>query len=196
MIEGPATLRASVHGAYSAAALDPAAKHPFPVGRDFAESVGYPTELLSRLPNSAAAAFAGVSNVAVTAPVEEGMTILDIGCGAGLDSLIAGRRVGAGRVIGIDFSAAMLARALEAARDHGAANVHFVQASAESLPCPDASVDLALVNGIFNLNPFRAAIFHELARVVKPGGRVAGAELIVGDNLPEVLRQGSANWFS
>lgn len=197
MIAGSHALRESVRGAYSSAARDPETKHPFPVGVQFAESLGYPTKLLNRLPSEASKAFAGVSNVSLTAPIEGGMKVVDLGCGAGLDSLIASERVGSdGAVIGIDFSAEMLVRARAATDKHGSINTYFAQAAAESLPFADGSVDLAMVNGIFNLNPFRGQIFRELARILKADGIVAGAELVLRDALPDELTKGSANWFS
>jgi 2-polyprenyl-3-methyl-5-hydroxy-6-metoxy-1,4-benzoquinol methylase len=111
----PARLREMVRGAYSAAAEQPEEKHAFPVGRQFGESIGYPAELLARLPSVACDAFAGVSNVSLFADLPPGATVLDLGCGAGLDTLIAAQRVGtAGKVIGVDFSEAMLARARDA----------------------------------------------------------------------------------
>ena len=190
-------LRKSVQAAYSAAAIEPNGNHPFPVGSDFAESVGYPAELLNKLPGESTSRFAGVSNVSIQTPMRQGMFVVDLGCGAGLDSLIAARRVGnSGRVLGIDFSTEMLVLARRAAIQAGIERVLFVRASAELLPLPDSSVDLALVNGLFNLNPYRQEIFHELGRIIKPGGSVAGAELILGSPLPESLKSGSANWFS
>jgi SAM-dependent methyltransferase len=190
-------LRDRVRTAYSAAAVTPDSRHPFPVGAEFAGSVGYPDELIRELPAESSAAFAGVSNVSVRAPLREGMRVLDVGCGAGLDSLVAARKVGgSGWVLGIDFSEEMLARARRAARGAQTRRVWFVRAGAEQLPLAEASVDAALVNGIFNLNPYREAIFLELGRVVRPGGQVAGAELVLDASLPESLRAGDVNWFS
>ena len=190
-------LRRNVEEAYSAAAIEPHGKHPFPVGFDFALSLGYPDELLKALPEGSTAAFAGVSNVSIQAPVREGMSVLDLGCGAGLDSLIAAGRAGyPGRVAGVDFSVEMLGRARRAATEVGLSNLMFVRAAAESLPFPDSSLDLVIVNGLFNLNPYRTAIFEELGRIVRPGGHVAGAELILKSPLPDSLKSGSANWFS
>lgn len=190
-------LRDAVREVYSAAARQPAGKHPFPVGREFAESLGYPGDLLDSLPPSAVDAFAGVSNVALFAEITEGSTILDLGCGAGLDALIASRRTGPrGKVYGVDFSDSMLERANRAVHEAGAENVEFLSADAEQLPLPDAAMDVALVNGILNLNPQRAAIFSELARVVRPGGTVFGAELILADPLPESERACPTNWFA
>jgi ubiquinone/menaquinone biosynthesis C-methylase UbiE len=183
--------------AYSAAADAPDAKHPFPVGSGFARDLGYPPELLSRIPDESVEAFAGVSAVSLQAQVSEGLAVLDLGCGAGLDSLIAAERVGPmGRVVGIDFSPSMLDRANRSARRRRHLQVAFVRASAEQLPLRDSSIDVALVNGIFNLNPFREGIFRELGRVVRPGGHVFGAELILQSALPESLQSGSASWFS
>ncbi len=190
-------LRESVRLAYSEAADAPGDKHPFPVGAAFAHELGYPQEVLNRIPVGSAEAFAGVSNVSIEAPLREGLLVLDLGCGAGLDSLVAAERVGpSGRVVGIDFSRSMLDRASRSAKGHGQVNLAFVRAPAEQIPLRDSCVDVALVNGIFNLNPFRGRIFQELFRVLRPGGHVFGAELILKSTLPEHLQSGLANWFS
>lgn len=198
-------VRSQVSQAYSAAAVQPEAKHPFPVGRQFAVSIGYPHELLLNVPADAVEAFCGVSNVSIFSKIPEGATVLDLGCGAGLDTLIAAKRAGpTGKVIAVDFSETMLERARKAAK-LGAANVKFHRADAESLPIEDASVDVALVNGIFNLNPARPSIFDELARVVRPGGAVYASEIVIRD-LPWVIkpairliwsfRRNRSNWFA
>ncbi len=122
---------------------------------------------------------------------------MDLGCGSGLDSLIAAERVGEnGRAAGVDFSSAMLERARCSLSQTGLSNLVFLQAAAERLPFGDASVGCVLVNGIFNLNPFREQIFRELARILKPGGSVFGAELVLRAPLEEEWRAGAANWFS
>ena len=190
-------LRESVRLAYSAAADAPGDKHPFPVGAAFAHELGYPRKLLDRIPGESIDAFSGVSNVSIQAPLREGAFILDVGCGAGLDSLVAAERVGSsGRVVGIDFSASMLNRASRSAQACGHDNLAFLRASAEQIPLRDLCVDVALINGIFNLNPFRDRIFHELFRVLRLGGQAFGAELILESTLPQHLQSGSANWFS
>ena len=156
---GSLQLRSAVHNAYSVAAERPTQKHAFPVGRLLAERLGYPADLLDTLPPVSAEAFAGVSNLAVSAGIPAEAHVLDLGCGAGLDSLIlAGRK--AGRVVGIDFSEAMLVRARQASAAYGV-NVTFCLGDAERLPVDEASIDVAFVNGIFNLNPARAEIFRE-----------------------------------
>jgi ubiquinone/menaquinone biosynthesis C-methylase UbiE len=183
-----------VQKAYSAAAERPSEKHAFPVGRTLAEQLGYPTELLETLPPVSVEAFAGVSNVAVFAAIPAGATVLDLGCGAGLDSLIAAQRVGAdGQVVGIDFSDSMLARARQGAAMLGVA-VTFLRGDAEQLPLESAAVDVALVNGIFNLNRARTQIFRELTRVVQPGGRVDAAELVLRETVAKPSQFTEAEW--
>lgn len=190
-------IRIGVQQAYSAAAENPQAEHPFPVGRQFAESLDYSPEVLTGIPAVAVDAFAGVSNVAVFAEIPSGATVLDLGCGAGLDSLIAARRVGpTGQVIGLDFSPTMLQRARQAEAEAGFEQVDFRQSEAESLHLDDASIDIALVNGIFNLNPTREQIFRELARVIRPGGAVYAAELILREPLPPKIQASETNWFA
>jgi arsenite methyltransferase len=190
-------LHEAVRKAYSAAAERPQGEHPFPIGQQFAESVGYIEDSLAGLPSISIDAFSGVSNVSLFADIPLGATVLDLGCGAGLDSLIASRRAGPnGKVIGIDFSDAMLARARQGATEAEAANVKFYLSDAESLPLEDSSVDVALVNGIFNLSPDRERIFLELARVIRPGGAVCAAELILREPLPQEIKDSEINWFA
>jgi arsenite methyltransferase len=189
-------IREAVQAAYSAAAEDPRGTHPFPTGRSFAQSIGYTAEALEGIPEECIDAFAGVSNISMTAAIALGAVVLDLGCGSGVDSLIAARRAGpSGRVVGVDFSAAMITRASAGLAKFGIRNVTFQQADAENLPLGDASVDIALANGIFNLNPGRQSIFRELARVVRPSGTVYAAELILAQALPPA-EQTTANWFA
>ena len=190
-------LRDGVYKAYSAVAETPQAEHPFAVGREFAERLGYPAELLNQLPSESTDAFTGVSNVSIFASIPAGAIVLDVGCGAGLDSLIAAQRTGeSGKVIGVDFSEAMLNRARTAAAKIKATNVEFRQSSAESLPLENASIDVAMVNGIFNLNPAREKIFQELARVMKAGGVVYSAEMILREPLPPEELTNNDDWFA
>jgi SAM-dependent methyltransferase len=190
-------IRARVRGAYSDVAREPVRKHAFPVGKDFALSLGYSPSDIASAPHDAVEAFAGVSNVSIFAGLTAGEHVLDLGCGAGLDSLIAARRVGPnGFVCGIDFSPAMLDRASRAAREAGIRNAAFCRAAAEAIPLRTGSIDVAIINGIFNLNPRRHDIFSELARVIRPGGEVYAAELILREPLRPDEAAGEENWFA
>lgn len=190
-------LRAKVNGAYSAAATRPEQKHPFPIGRELAENLEYPSEVLDDLPQVSVEAFAGVSNVSLFADLPVGATVLDLGCGAGMDSIIAARRVGpTGRVIGIDFSEAMLARAHAAKELVNIPQLQIQHGDAECLPLADESIDVALVNGIFNLNPKRNDILSEIVRVLRPHGRAYVAELILTGPPPQGDHASESNWFA
>ena len=193
----PKQLRDGVHQVYSAVAEQPEAEHPFAVGKQFAAGLGYPIDLLDRLPPVCVQTFTGVSNVSVFAELAAGARVLDLGCGSGMDSVIIAQRVGpTGTVVGVDFSWAMLARAQQAAIEAGLDNVHHWHAAAEDLPLQSGSVDVAVVNGLFNLNPARTAIFQELARVVRPGGRVFAAELILREPGPAAEAVNFDDWFA
>lgn len=190
-------LRAGVREAYSRAASKPDARHPFPVGRWFAESLGYPADMLDQLPSLCSASFAGVSNIAIWAELPEGSRVLDVGCGAGLDALIAARRVGPnGSVVGVDFSAEMLGAAQASAKLANAPNASFIQTDAEGLPFEDGSFDIILANGIFNLNPLRERIVAEMRRVLKPGGRLYASELVLTEQGPSKTVCKLDDWFS
>jgi len=189
--------RTGVRDVYSKTARSPKGSHPFPVGRRFAKSVGYPPALLNAIPQLSVESFSGVSNVSVFAPIEGGATVLDLGCGAGLDAIIASRRVGfEGLVVGVDFSSDMIFKARRAVAVTKAENLELMVASGERLPLETDSIDLTLVNGIFNLNPLRAQLFRELARVMRTGGTVWSAEIILNEPLPEALRTSEAAWFA
>ena len=193
----PLKLLEGVHRAYSAAAESPQDEHPFPLGRDFAASLGYPLDLLDDLPSVALDVFTGVSNVSVFAEIPLGATVLDLGCGGGLDSLIAAQRTGVqGNVVGVDFSDAMLTRARQAVQESGLVNVMFHQGEAAAIPVETGSIDVALANGIFNLNPDRTSIFRELARGLRPGGKVYVAELILKEALAVVPKVSESSWFA
>ena len=195
-IDDPQQLRSKIRDAYSAAAERPQGGNPFPVGREFALSLGYPADALASLPQASVAAFAGVSNISIFADIPAGSTVLDLGCGAGLDSLIAARRTGPkGVTLGIDFSEAMVSRAQRSASEARLRNVVSCVADAERLPLQNESIDVAMINGIFNLNPARNAIFRELARVMQPHGAVYVAELVLSGPLPADQRSES-NWFA
>jgi arsenite methyltransferase len=192
--DSAAALRDAVRDAYSAIAERPKGDHPISVGRSLAEGIGYPAALLDGLPQEAVEAFAGVSFIGGFAEIPPGSVVLDLGCGAGLDSLIGAQRAGA--VIGVDFSESMLERARTAAERAGVRNVDFRKGDAEAIPVADWAVDVALVNGIFNLSTQRASVFQELARVMRSGGRAYVSELILREPLPPEVETSSADWFA
>jgi len=147
-------VRTAVRDRYSQVGADPAQDFSFPVGRAFAEAVGYPADLLASLPPDAAAAFAGVACPVPWAELVARETVVDLGCGGGLDSLYAGRCVGpSGHVRGIDFAPTMIARAQQTLTAAGMPWVEVQLSEGHCLPLTDASVDAVVVNGIFNLNP-------------------------------------------
>ena len=186
----------AVRQSYSRAADDPAGKHPFPVGRDFSESVGYPVHILDALPAATVNAFVGVSNVSIFADIPKGSTVLDVGCGSGLDSLIAAGKAGpSGTVIGVDFSESMLQKAREAAEVAGV-EIEFHCCDASQTPLEEGSIDVILVNGIFNLNPKREKIFAEMNRLLKTGGRVYAAELVLTSSIRRKGLRNLDDWFS
>jgi arsenite methyltransferase len=192
----PDDLRQAVADRYGKVALDPEASFGFPVGRDFAISVGYDPAGLDALPAAASASFAGVTALARRANAQPGQRVVDLGCGAGLDTLISARAVGPdGTVTGIDLSAEMAALARENAALAGLDNVEIVVAPVEALPLPDGSADLVTANGVFNLAPGKAEAIFEAARVLVPGGRLVGAEIVLSEDIPREQRNTVQDWF-
>ena len=186
-----------VREAYSKAADSPRDSHPFPIGYDFALSLGYSEDRLRSLPEESVDRFTGVSNVSVFAEIPAGSTVLDLGCGGGTDSLIAATKTGpTGQVHGVDFSRSMLSQACAGAAEAGAHNVEFREAEGQRIPFADGTFDVALVNGIFNLNPNRHGLFQELARVIRPGGTLYGGEIVLCEPMDDAERAGLSNWFS
>jgi SAM-dependent methyltransferase len=151
----------------------------FPTGRAWAEDLGYPPEL-ANVPEGAAESFAGVANPWELGRLEPGERVLDLGSGAGTDSLVAAQMVGPeGHVTGIDMTPQMLAKARAAAEEMGAGNVEFVESEAEQLPFADATFDVVVSNGVIDLIPDKDAVFSELHRVLVPGGRIQVADVTI-----------------
>jgi cyclopropane fatty-acyl-phospholipid synthase-like methyltransferase len=191
---GADELRERVRRTYGRIAEAPAGEHPFAVGRGLAERAGYPAAWLDAAPRIAVEAFAGVSCLPCFAEIGPGARVLDAGCGVGLDLVLVAPR--AERVVGVDFSREMVERARTTITAAGASNVELALADAETMAERVGPVDVALVNGIFNLNPRRSEIFRELAAAVRPGGAVYAAELVLKGPLPAGVEATEADWFA
>jgi arsenite methyltransferase len=172
-------LKSEIKKTYASVSTEPEKDFIFPTGRAWAEDLGYPEEL-ANVPESAVESFAGVANPWAMGRLTTGERVLDLGSGAGTDSLIAAQMVGEqGHVSGIDMTQEMLARARVAAAEMGATNVDFVEGEAERLPFPDASFDVVISNGVIDLIPDKDAVFAELFRVLAVGGRLQIADVTI-----------------
>jgi len=179
-------LRAQVTEKYTEIANEPEKGAHFHTGKSLAMMVGYPESIIDSLPAGTVESFAGTGNPFSMGELKRGETVLDLGCGAGFDSLIAARQVGAsGRVISIDMTPAMLDKARVGASEAGLSNVEFHEAYAESLPVQDKSVDVVISNGVINLCPDKMAVFGEINRVLKPGGRIQLGDMVVHKVVPD-----------
>jgi arsenite methyltransferase len=187
-------LKNEIRKTYASVSQQPEQDFIFPTGRAWAEDLGYPPEL-ANVPDAAVESFAGVANPWSLGRLEPGEHVLDVGCGAGTDSLVAAQMVGStGHVIGIDMTPEMLAKARRAADDMGLANVAFVEAEAEALPFPDESFDVVVSNGVIDLIPDKDAVFSEIGRVLKPGGRIQIADVSIQRPVSEEGRRNIDLW--
>ena len=172
-------LKSEIKKTYASVSEEPEKDFIFPTGRSWAEDLDYPREL-ANVPDRAAESFAGVANPFTLGRLAPGERVLDLGSGAGTDSLVAAQMVGEqGRVTGIDMTSAMLTKARAAAVELRVTNVEFVEAEAEHLPFPDESFDVVISNGVIDLIPDKDAVFSELRRVLVPGGRMQIADVTI-----------------
>jgi arsenite methyltransferase len=182
-------LRHEIQKTYTEVSTDQEQDFIFPTGRAWARDLDYPEPELSRVPEATVASFAGVANPFALGALEAGQTVLDLGCGAGTDLLIAAQMIGpTGRVIGVDMTAAMLARARQSAAEMGLDNVELHESLIEALPVPDASVDVVISNGVIDLVPDKDAVFAEIDRVLRPGGRLQVADVVIHTEVSEDAR--------
>jgi SAM-dependent methyltransferase len=189
-------LRTAIEDAFTDLALYPLRRFHFISGAPLAERLGYTRRLLDGVPEAALASFAGVGNpFLMEGNPRPGESVLDVGCGSGVDSLIAGRMVGpGGRVVGVDMTAAMVERAQQCVLGAHAANVRIDWGHAESLPLPDDSIDVVISNGVISLTPDKMDTFREIARVLKPGGRLRIADVVVKAPLPPEAMEAMHLW--
>jgi arsenite methyltransferase len=190
-----AVLRDEIRKTYTQVSTQQEKEFIFPTGRAWAQELGYPEPELGRVPDATVESFAGVANHWLLGRVEPGAVVLDLGCGAGTDVLIAAQMAGPeGRVIGVDMTASMLERAAESAREMGLANVELRDSLIETLPLDDASVDIVISNGVIDLVPDKDAVINEIDRVLRPGGRVQFADVIIHTEVSEDARKRIDLW--
>jgi SAM-dependent methyltransferase len=187
-------LKSEIKKTYATLSQEPEKDFVFPTGRAWAEDLGYPPEL-QQVPDRVAESFAGVANPFSLGRLEPGDRVLDLGCGAGTDTLVASLMVGAeGSVTGIDMTPEMLAKARSGAEALGAMNVIFVEGEAEHLPFEDKSFDVVISNGVIDLIPDKEAVFREIHRVLVPGGRIQVADVTIQQPVSEEGRRKIDLW--
>lgn len=189
-------IKNAVREKYGKVASNPCAVFNFPVGRAFALKVGYPKEILDKLPQSLYESFTGANNPQPFVELKEGETVLDLGCGAGLDLYFYAKSAGPnGKVYGLDISEEMVGKASENMRAAGIKNVKIEYGHSDDLPFEDNFFDLVASNGIYNLSPDKEKVMSEVFRVLKPGGRTVFCEVVLKDRLPENVRKNIDDWF-
>lgn len=187
-------LKREIKKTYASLSQEPEKDFVFPTGRSWAEDLDYPPEL-ANVPDAAAESFAGVANPFSLGRLEPGERVADLGCGAGTDSLVAAQMTGPeGSVTGIDMTPEMLAKARRASEQLGLGNVEFVEGEIERLPFPDESIDVVISNGVIDLVPDKDAVFDEIFRVLRPGGRMQLADVTIQKPVSEEGRRNIDLW--
>jgi arsenite methyltransferase len=187
-------LKSEIKKTYASVSEEPDRDFIFPTGRAWAEDLAYPAEL-ANVPDAAVESFAGVANPFSLGRLGPGERVLDVGSGAGTDSLVAAQMVGpSGTVTGIDMTREMLAKARGAAEQMGASNVEFVEGEIERLPFADARFDVVISNGVIDLVPDKDAVFSEIHRVLAPGGRIQVADVTIQNPVSEEGRRNIDLW--
>jgi arsenite methyltransferase len=190
-------LEAKVKDMYRHVAEEPQGKYHFEMGRPLADRLGYPADVLDRIPEGAIESFAGVGYFFDLANLGEGEMVVDLGSGSGMDAFFAAEQVGSsGSVVGIDFTVEQLEKARRIAEENGFAQVELREGRIEKLPVEDASCDCVISNGVINLAPEKDPVFAEAARVLKPGGRLAIADIVSEKQMKESIVCDADLWAS
>ena len=188
-------LRQAIQEEYAVVAREPGRGYHFHTGRPLASMLGYHDDWLEGLPEGSIASFAGTGNPFRIGQLRPGERVIDIGSGAGIDSLIVAKMVGpSGQVIGVDMTPAMLETARKSVSLAGSGHVEFREGLAESLPVPDGWADVVISNGVLNLLPDKLAALQEMARVLKPSGRLQIGDILVQQAVPEDAKQQIDLW--
>lgn len=188
-------LRQAIQDEYALVANEPEHGFHFLVGIPLAQLLGYQEEWLLKIPEPTLASFAGTGNPFSAGRLQPGENIVDVGCGGGIDSLIAANMVGPqGRVVGVDMTLAMLTKARASATAAGITNVEFREGFGEALPVEDAWADVVISNGVLNLMPDKDGALREMARVLKPGGRLQIGDILVQKPVPQSAKEDIALW--
>jgi SAM-dependent methyltransferase len=188
-------LRTAIQQEYAVVATDPSQGFHFHTGRPLLQRLSYREEWLAGIPEKSIESFAGTGNPFSLGVLQRGEHVVDVGCGAGTDSLIAAQMVGvSGRVVGVDMTAAMLQKARAGASEAGLSNVEFREGFAEALPVPDAWADVVISNGVLNLMPNKLAALTEMTRVLKPNGRLQIGDIMVQKSLSIDDRRDLSLW--
>lgn len=188
-------LRAAIRAEYAAVARDPTRGFHFHTGRTLADTLGYTDEVLAGIPEDAIESMAGTGNPFALGAIAAGERVVDAGSGSGVDSLVAARLVGRnGAVIGVDMTPDMVEKARAAASAAGVGNVEFREGYLEDLPVDDGWADVVISNGVLNLVPDKSAALAEMRRVLRPGGRLQLADIVLGRPVPDDAKQDVALW--
>jgi len=188
-------LRCAIQDEYKQVARDPGRGFHFHTGRPLAALLGYADEWLDGVPEAAIESFAGTGNPFSMGALQAGERAVDVGSGAGIDSLIAARMVSpAGHVVGVDMTADMLGKARAAAAEAGLTNVEFREGYGEALPVEDGWADVVISNGVLNLMPDKRTALEEMARVLKPGGRLQIGDILVQKEVPASAKEKIDLW--